>query len=135
LKIKFIKKIKIKKEVHMKKIKNILFCIIISAIVIIPMLASAQVDFPEEGETNLVGTPIYDIVKNFMMWILGLVGIIGVISFAIAGVLYLTAAGDEDRINTAKKAMMYSIIGVIVALMGLVILNAVQGFLGANNQF
>jgi len=68
-----------------------------------------------------------------MNWILILVGVVGVIAFAIAGILYLTAAGDDERIKTAKKAMMFSIIGVIVALVGLVILQAAQGFLGGNN--
>ena len=45
-----------------------------------------------------------------MNWLLALIGIFGVIGFAIAGILYLTAAGDEDRINKAKSAMMYAII-------------------------
>jgi hypothetical protein len=66
-----------------------------------------------------------------MNWLLGLVGVIGVIGFAIAGILYLTAAGDETRMGTAKKAMTYSIIGVIIALAGLVIINATFHMLSA----
>jgi hypothetical protein len=117
----------------MKKIKKIASYIAPSAIMSFPMLAAAQFDLP--SGTGLQSASIYDIIQNFMMWILGLVGIIGVIGFAIAGVLYLTAAGDEDRINTAKKAMMYSIIGVIVALIGIVVLKAVNSMLGAESQF
>jgi len=116
----------------MKKIKKCLPYIASSAIMTFPMLAAAQFDIP--SGTGLQTGSIYDIISNFMMWILGLVGIIGVIGFAIAGVLYLTAAGDEDRINTAKKAMMYSIIGIVVALIGVVILKAVQTMLGAQNS-
>jgi len=81
----------------------------------------------------LPGGSITDIVTGIMNWLLMMVGIVGVIGFAIAGILYLTAAGDEGRIETAKNAMMYSIIGVIVALIGLVIIKAVQGMLGGTS--
>ena len=70
-----------------------------------------------------------------MKWLLIIVGILGVIGFAIAGVLYLTAAGDEDRIKSAKSAMIYSIVGIIVAMLGMVVINAAQKFLGAQSGF
>ena len=82
---------------------------------------------------NLPDASIYDIVINIMDWLLGLVGVIGVIGFAIAGILYLTAAGDETRMGTAKNAMLYSIIGVIVALAGMVALNFAGNLLGGNS--
>lgn len=98
-----------------------------------PMIVMAQFEAP--GNTNLPEANILDIVRNFMQWLLIIVGILGVIGFAISGVLYLTAAGDEDRINSAKRAMIYSITGVIVALLGLVVINAAQRFLGAEEGF
>ena len=78
---------------------------------------------------------IMDIVRNFMRWILIIVGLLGVIGFAIAGILYLTAAGDEDRIKAAKSAMLMSIVGIIVAMLGLVIMGAAYRFLGAQSGF
>lgn len=102
-----------------------------SAALLLPALASAQ--FRQPGGTNLPNNSIFNILRNGMQWLLGLVGIIGVIGFAIAGLMYLTAAGDEDRIKTAKSAMIYSIIGVIVALVGLVALSAAQGLLGGQD--
>ncbi len=80
---------------------------------------------------NLPDASIYNIVTNIMNWLLGLIGVIGVIGFAISGILYLTAAGDETQIGKAKKAMTYSIIGVIVALVGLVVLNSAYYLLSA----
>lgn len=87
------------------------------------------------GGTGLPQGTVFGIVQNIMRWLLGLVGIVGVIGFAIAGILYLTAAGDEDRIATAKKAMTYSIIGVIVGISGLVIIYAATLALSANPSF
>jgi hypothetical protein len=97
----------------------------------IPALALAQ--FQQPQNTGLPSGSIMSIVKAIMNWLLALVGILGVIGFAIAGILYLTAAGDEDRIKTAKSAMTYSIIGVIIALLGLVIIQAASSMLGGNS--
>lgn len=114
------------------KIKSFMSAISVMAIAF-PAMVQAQ--FQEPGGTNLPISSIFDIVQNVMNWLLGLIGILGVIGFAIAGVLYLTAAGDEDRIKTAKSAMLYAIIGVVVALIGLVAIRAVRGILGAQSKF
>mgnify|MGYP001185035137 CR=1 FL=1 len=100
-----------------------------------PALVNAQFSTP--GDTGLPGSEstLFGIVQNIMYWLLMIVGIVGVIGFAIAGLLYLTAAGDEDRIGKAKNAMLYSIIGVIVALAGLVALNFAQGLLDQQAKF
>jgi hypothetical protein len=105
-----------------------------SAVLTFPVLAAAGFS-PTPAGANIPGGTITAIIANIMTWLLGLVGFIGVIGFAIAGVLYLTAAGDEDRIAQAKKAMSYSIIGVIVAIVGVVILKAAQTMLGGTGQF
>ena len=82
------------------------------------------------GGTGLPTGSIFNIVNNIMNWLLLIIGVVGVIGFAIAGILYLTSAGDEERIEKAKQAMLYSIIGVIVALAGVVALKAAAAMLG-----
>ena len=81
-------------------------------------------------------TSIYEIIRTTMNYLLAILGFIAIIAFVIAGILYLTAFGDEKRIGTAKNAMFYSIVGIIVALIGYVIVNAVDSWLraGANTQ-
>jgi hypothetical protein len=96
-----------------------------------PLLAFAQ--FVTPTDTGLPSGTIVKILTNGMNWLLYIVGILGVIGFVIAGILYLTAAGDDDQIKRAKKAMVFSIIGVVVALIGVVVINAVKGILSANN--
>lgn len=99
-----------------------------------PALVLAQFDPTAGGSTGLPQGSVMGIVQNIMNWLLSLVGILGVIGFAIAGILYLTAAGDEGRIDTAKSAMTYSIIGVIIALLGLVIVKAAASMLGGSSS-
>lgn len=105
-----------------------------SIIGLLPFVALAQVQNP--SGTNLPSGTIFDIIRNFMLWLLGLLGFFAVIGFVISGIMYLVAAGDEDQQKKAKKAMFYSITGVIVGLVGLVVLVAVERLLGAQtNQF
>lgn len=74
---------------------------------------------------------IYDIVTGILTWILGILGFIGIIGFAISGIMYLVSAGNDDAVKKAKAAMKYSIIGVIVGLAGVVALQAVDNLLNA----
>lgn len=104
-----------------------------SAVMMMALPALVSAEFQTPVGTGLPQGSITDIITNIMNWLLMLVGIIGVIGFAIAGILYLTAAGDDTAIERAKNAMMYSIIGVIVAIIGVVVIQAVQGMLGGTS--
>jgi hypothetical protein len=97
-----------------------------------PVAVSAQL--VNDPAPSLPRSSVSQIVISVMNWLLYLVGALGVIGFAIAGILYLTAAGDDDRIGKAKNAMLYSIIGVIVAIAGVVALNFAEGLLGGGNR-
>ena len=91
------------------------------------------------GDSNAQsgGTPnasIYDIIHTTMNYLLAILGFIAIVGFVIAGIMYLTAAGDEKRIGSAKSALMASIMGVIVALIGYVIVSAVNSWLNASSN-
>lgn len=79
--------------------------------------------------SGLPSTSIYDIAVNLLDWLLAILGIAGVIGFVISGLMYLLAAGNETMVGNAKKAMVASILGVIVGLSGLVIIYAVEAAL------
>jgi len=53
----------------------------------------------------------------------------------ISGIMYLTAAGDEDQITKAKSAMKWSIVGVIVGLGGFVAIQAIDSWLDEGTKF
>lgn len=90
------------------------------------------------GNISGFGLPagsVFRIITNILVWLLGLFGIIGILGFLISGIIYLTAAGDEDRMGYAKRAMQYSIIGVIVGLIGFVIIQAIDYALNTYSSF
>lgn len=66
-----------------------------------------------------------DIVLKTLDLLLSLVGILAMIMLVVGGIMYITAAGDESRTDTAKKIVTYAIIGLIVAITSLIIVNAI----------
>ncbi|TXH07656.1 MAG: hypothetical protein E6Q06_02240 [Candidatus Moraniibacteriota bacterium] len=127
----------------MQKLKKVAFGAANGLLLLAPVAASAQLtqgNWQDRGTTNAqsAGLPtgtIYQIISSTLSWLLAILGFIAVIGFVISGILYLTAAGNEAQIEKAKNAMTYSIIGVIVALMGYVIIQAVNSWLGTSASF
>jgi hypothetical protein len=116
----------------MNKMKNVLYGTMASAMALAPALASAQGWAPANGmaNSNLSNVTIGQQLTTVMLWLLAIVGILGVIGFVVAGILYVTAAGDEDQVGKAKSTMMYSIIGVIVALLGYIVITQIGRIFG-----
>ncbi|MBW6440668.1 pilin [Patescibacteria group bacterium] len=64
---------------------------------------------------SFVPTDIRGAIMNLTNWILGFISIIATLVIIYGGVLYLTAAGNDDNVATAKKTISYGIIGVVIA--------------------
>lgn len=75
------------------------------------------------GETAIdPGTlSITQIATNVLSFLLGAIGILAIIMLVIGGSMYLTSAGNEDRIDTGKKIVKSSIIGVVISLSAMVL--------------
>jgi hypothetical protein len=82
--------------------------------------------------TGLSSTPLATIIMGVMNWMLAVLGFIAVLGFVISGMQYLLSAGDEGMVETAKRNMKYSIIGVVVALSGRVLIMAINNLLNAS---
>jgi len=60
---------------------------------------------------------------KFLFSILGAIGMIGIITGAI---VYMTSAGNEQQSRNGRKMIIYSIIGIIIALSAVVIVRQVE---------
>ena len=76
------------------------------------------------GESDL-----QDVVRNVLSAIFGFIGIIAAVMIIIGGVKYSTSAGDPGKVQSAKNTIMFSIIGLIVALSAFAITNFILGAL------
>jgi heme/copper-type cytochrome/quinol oxidase subunit 4 len=75
------------------------------------------------------------VVFSFLMWLLSIFGFLAIISFIVSGVQYFLAFGEEKNMERAKRNMEYSIIGVVVGLMGVIIIFAVDYLLRGMSIF
>lgn len=84
--------------------KKIILLILLATVLALPYATDAQSEF-----CNMVSR-----IKG-LTWQIG--GSIVVIGWVIAGILYLTSIGSQEKMSTAKKAMMAAIIGTILVIM------------------
>jgi hypothetical protein len=96
-------------------------------------LAASSVALPEDS--GLPKTDLVTVISNFSKWLLGIFGFLAIISFAVSGIMYFLAAGDDKRQEKAKKQMQWSIAGVVIGLAGLVVIYAVDAMLRGTSGF
>jgi len=97
--------------------------------------ARAQGGVQVPQNTGLPSGTLFTVIENLTKWLLGIFGFLAIIAFIVSGIMYLTAAGDEDQQKKAKRQMYWSIIGVIVGLSGYIVIKAVDAWLKGNNMF
>jgi hypothetical protein len=72
---------------------------------------------------------ISQIVTNALNFLLSIFGILAVIMLVVGGLTYLSSAGDEDRIDTAKKMIKWAIVGIVVAFSAVIIVGQIADLL------
>lgn len=63
-----------------------------------------------------------DSIFNFTFQIIAAISVLVIV---IAGLTYVISQGDPQRVNRAKDAILYAIIGLVVAILGRVIVGFV----------
>lgn len=71
---------------------------------------------------------ITTILGNVLNFLLSIIGVVAIIGLVVAGAMYLTAGGDMRKIALAKRMVLASAIGIIVALGALMIVSQLAAF-------
>jgi hypothetical protein len=66
-----------------------------------------------------------DLIKRAITLMMAFIGSIALALFIWAGVLWMTAAGEEKKIDSAKKIIVWTSLGVIVMLLSYTLVNFV----------
>ncbi len=92
-------------------------------ILLLPAAAMAQLSAADdelaEVATGLGADATNDlptIIGNLIAVLLSVLGIIFVVLVVYAGFLYLTAAGDDEKVKKAKKLLTQSVIGLVIII-------------------
>ena len=69
-------------------------------------------------------------IKGFAVYVIDLfvkvIGSLALIIFIAGALLTITSEGKEDRLEKGKTAMLYAVIGMVIALMSFIIVTFVQ---------
>jgi len=69
------------------------------------------------------GPTVQSTIKDVIDLLLFLVGIIAVIVIVVSGFRFVTSNGDSQQVSKAKNAIIYAVIGIVVAVMAYAIVN------------
>ena len=102
--------------------KKITLGIVLLVALVLPVLTMAQ--------PNVRIGSLQEIVIKIQnaLWIV--FGLIAVIAFVTAGILFLTAGGDPEKVQTARAAFIWGVAGVVVGIVAYSIIAIVASFLG-----
>ncbi|MBU1036919.1 IPT/TIG domain-containing protein [Patescibacteria group bacterium] len=123
----------------LKQKKSVLFVsllLLLVGVFLLPQIVSAQASLGiEVGASTGLGTrDLPGLIVSVVRIFLGFLGIIAVIIILYGGFIWMTSAGEEDKINKAKKILINGVIGLIIILAAFAIvsfiINAMQGASG-----
>jgi len=67
------------------------------------------------------GTTIDNTISNIVDILSIIVGIVAVIMIIVGGFRYITSAGNQERVKTAKNTLIYAIIGLVIVALAQII--------------
>ena len=76
------------------------------------------------------------IVINLINWVLGILALVAVVLILIGGFKWMTAAGNEENVESAKKLLTAAVIGLVIIMaawgISLYAVGILAGATGAN---
>lgn len=101
--------------------KNKILALLSVAVLLSPVAAFAQIGgTPPQISTDL--TTLGNKIAN-AVWIV--FTIVAVIMFVVAGIMFLTARGDPEKVAQARSAFIWGVAGVVVAILAFTIIQVV----------
>lgn len=102
-----------------------------SAFVIFGAIRAALMGDKSFGDCNALNmTECIDggvVVSNLINWVIAMGGVVSVIFIVIGAWSYMTAAGDPQKLQKAKTTILYSLIGLVIVALSLVLTSFISG--------
>ena len=108
-----------------KKILPLIVFGVLTLIICPLSFVSAQLHDYSNGSSVTVQSLVPDIEDA-----VGLIfGAVVVVCFVVAGIMFLTAGGQPEKINTARDAFLWGVVGVVVGIIAYSMIAIVSGLL------
>src|SRR3989344_3678358 len=92
----------------------------------LPTVASAEPFDPTDADPTLPTLPtaapenfagVIGVIVTIAQWMFGLLMALSIVFILYAAFMYIIAQGNQERIDTAKKILIYAVVGLVVAVM------------------
>ncbi len=108
--------------------KKLLAFVASLGILALPTVVSAAVTIENVGGSlGLGNADLKQTIVNIISYVLGLLGLIAVVMILYGGFTWMTAGGNEDKIDTAKQIISAAAVGLVIILISWAIVNFVIG--------
>jgi type IV secretory pathway VirB2 component (pilin) len=88
--------------------------------------SSSSIVNPGDRAEVVVNNPdLRETLVSILNYFLGFLGLLAVAFIIYAGILMVTAAGDEEGVTKGRKIILYSIIGIIIIFLSFTIVTFV----------
>jgi hypothetical protein len=101
--------------------KKITLSSILASALAVPFFASAQ-------PSVTIGS-ISQLISKLETALWTVFGGIAVVMFVVAGILFLTAQGDPEKVKTARNAAIWGVAGIVVGIMAYSIIAIVSSMI------
>jgi len=84
------------------------------------------VDCSTVKTNKTLNTQIWNVIRTALT----ILGGIAVVVIIAGGIMYATSAGDPSKVTAAKNTILYSVVGLIVAMSAAAIITLVNNYFG-----
>lgn len=112
------------------------FILVISSYGIVALLQQVLQSKNRVNQVDVPGTPnsVGSVLENLAMIIFVFGGATAVLFLILGGYRYITSQGNPDLAESAKKTVLYAVIGLIVVFMSALLFNLVASTLGSPDR-
>jgi hypothetical protein len=115
--------------------KRLLLLFILSSF-LLPQVTNAVSFYDPSATLGLGSSDLQETVVSIIQWVLGLLGLGAVIMILYGGFTWMTAGGNEEKVEKAKKIITAAVIGLVIILVAWAIvifaLNVLQNTSGVS---
>jgi hypothetical protein len=72
-----------------------------------------------------VNEDLGSLITRLINWAIGIAALISVVMLIFSGYRYITAAGDENKVEAATKTLTYSIVGLVICFIAVILVKFV----------
>lgn len=94
--------------------------------------ANVGIEYAENLDLPATDRDIRDILVSVVRYFIGFLALIAVVMIMYAGFLWMTSAGDAAKVEKAKKTLIGSAAGLIIALAAFAIVTFIMNAMGLN---